>query len=143
MNMDFTNIEFAVAPPANDGQNEPQPQPVDLGVPSFPPGTAVTDIPGADPVPVGKAGQRDSPTIGSSALEAGVAKAEEIKDERTAANNVDDIYTLPGGVDDMILDFDLGGTGNADPSSFDDMFFDADLTMESGEFDQSYFGPDP
>jgi hypothetical protein len=136
--LNFTNMEFTLAPPSDGPSQNAPPAPMqDFDINSF----TVQD-PGNDMLSM------DNFTNAANDLMSVVPAPTQIKaagDAAAAEINVDSIYDLGnigggGGVDNMDLDLDLGDGGGANDNSFDDLFYDANVGDDMGQFDNAYFG---
>jgi hypothetical protein len=137
--LNFTNMEFTLAP-SSDGpsQNAPPAPMQDFDISSFTAQDGGNDLLSMD----------DFTNAGSDAVNITVptptpAKAPE--NFAATGTNVDSMYDLGnigsgGGVDNMDLDLDLGGGSGANDNTFDDLFFDTNDADDMGQFDNAYFG---
>lgn len=137
--LNFTNMEFTLAP-SSDGpsQNAPPAPMQDFDISSF---TAQDG--GNDLLPMDDFTNAGSDAVNTAApVPAAPAKAPE--NFAATGTNVDSMYDLGnigsgGGVDNMDLDLDLGGDSGANDNTFDDLFFDTN-DADMGQFDNAYFG---
>lgn len=137
--LNFTNMEFTLAPPS-DGQSQNAPP---APMQEFDMSAFTTQDSGMDQTAVDK----NSNTNGSSANVAstntvGATPAKPVENASQSGTQ-DSMYDLSnignGSGDQMDLDLSLGGGGQVQDSTFDDLFFeDADGGM--GQFDDAFFG---
>jgi hypothetical protein len=137
--LNFTNMEFTLAPPS-DGQSQNAPP---APMQEFDMSAFTTQDSGMDQTAVDKT----SNTNGSSANAAstntvGATPAKPVENASQSGTQ-DSMYDLSnignGSGDQMDLDLSLGGGGQVQDSTFDDLFFeDADGGM--GQFDDAFFG---
>ncbi|KAI4596547.1 hypothetical protein KJ359_005303 [Pestalotiopsis sp. 9143b] len=137
--LNFTNMEFTLAPPA-DGQSQIAPP---APMQEFDMSAFTNQNLGSDPTATDKNNNINSSSI--NAAPANAAGPTQVKPAENAppAGNQDSMYDLSnidgGNADQMDLDLSLGGGGEVNDSTFNDLFFEeADGGM--GQFDDAFFG---
>jgi hypothetical protein len=146
--LNFTDMEFSLAPSGNEAQSHEQTQQTDFDLAGFTSSEVGDGMLSLDSLlPSARDGQQAKHGPPQATDEA-AGKPEDSKQEKQESSNEDDIFALNAGTsaDSMDLDLDLG-TGDGDASNFDDLFFDTGDTqlgglteMEHGQFDDAYFG---
>jgi hypothetical protein len=156
--MNFTNMEFTLAPPNNEvsGQPTTSKEPF-FDLTTFAPADGGDDLlnlnnllpsdqPLANNPPPGPAVAHNNPIPNANNANAKVhTKVEETKSEPIDPStlNADFFGAESGAADGMDFDFSLGGTGD---DTFDDLMNNRDSTFElmdaGGDFDTAFFGLD-
>ncbi|KAK6077812.1 hypothetical protein SCUP515_04650 [Seiridium cupressi] len=135
--LNFTNMEFTLAPPSDgQSQNAPPAPMQDFDLSSFTAQDGGADLLSMDDM------NGANITTNPPLAEAPGTTPGKAADNTTSANNLDSIYDLnniDGNVDHMDLDLSLGGGGEINDSTFNDLFYE-DNDAGMGQFDEAYFG---
>lgn len=132
----FTNMQFDLAPPANDSQD----QPATAQEPSFDLTTLADTNTNNDMIDIDSFLANPSAQVTSNENQ---EKAEQ-KQGGDPSDSLDAFFNEDGTPADG-MDFDFGLDGGMGEDTFDDLIQDRDDnygTMEHGEFDATYFGLD-
>lgn len=134
--LNFTDMQFTLAPSANESQNAPPAPMPEFDLTTFAPQDGNNDLLSMGNFSADGANANASGANGASNTTRSQAQKEAEKPDA----NLDDLFNLDNGSggDNMDLDLDLG-TGGATDSNFDELFSytnDADM----GQFDNAYFG---
>lgn len=138
--MNFTNMQFSLAPAPDEPTQTAPPAPMqDFDLSSFSSQDAAADMLSLDNLDAAGASTTQAP------VEAAGTTTEKAPENDTSARNLDAMYDLNnvgnGNVDHMDLDLSLGDGGEVHDNTFDDLFFeDADADM--GQFNDAYFNID-
>ncbi|KAI0005719.1 hypothetical protein F4779DRAFT_44374 [Xylariaceae sp. FL0662B] len=125
--LNFTDMQFSLAPPNNDTQGAPPAPMSEFDLTSF---TA--------PRGNNEAQANDNLAPGKNGVAAATA-TQASKQEDKPDNNLDDLFNLGDSNDGTDAMFDLGG-GSVNDSTFDDMMYFDNKDSDMGQFDEAYFG---
>ncbi|ETS79954.1 hypothetical protein PFICI_07483 [Pestalotiopsis fici W106-1] len=137
--LNFTNMEFTLAPPS-DGQSQNAPP---APMQEFDMSAFTTQDMGGDQTAMDKnnnTNNNSSSAAPANAVGTTSAKAAEVTAQTGSQDSMYDLSNIDNGNgDQMDLDLSLGGGGEVHDSTFNDLFFeDADGGM--GQFDDAFFG---
>ncbi|KAH6654338.1 hypothetical protein BKA67DRAFT_658642 [Truncatella angustata] len=136
--LNFTNMEFTLAPPSDgQSQNAPPAPMQDFDLSAFTTQDGEDDLLNLDNLDGG------GPSTDPAPADATVGAESKTTDNTAPATNIDPMYDLSnignGNIDAMDLDLNLEVDGENNDSTFNDLFYeDADTDM--GQFNDAYFG---
>jgi hypothetical protein len=135
--LNFTNMEFTLAPPTDGQPQNAPPAPMqEFDMSSFTTQDAGPDLLSTD---VNAVGSLANPT----AADATGATPGKVAEITASTSNQDSMYDLSnldtGNIDQMDLDLTLGEGGEANDSTFNDLFYE-DTEGDMGQFNEAFFG---
>ncbi|RYP58239.1 hypothetical protein DL770_010471 [Monosporascus sp. CRB-9-2] len=139
--LNFTDMQFTLAPSANESQNAPPAPMPEFDLTTFAPQDGNNDLLSMENSTANGANGNGNVTAARANGTNNTAPSQAAKEATKPEGNLDDLFNLDngsGGGDNMDLDLDLG-TGGASDNNFDELFSytnDADM----GQFDNAYFG---
>ncbi|RYP10486.1 hypothetical protein DL764_000669 [Monosporascus ibericus] len=139
--LNFTDMQFTLAPSANESQNAPPAPMPEFDLTTFAPQDGNNNLLSMENSTTHGADGNGNATAARATGTNNAAPSQAPKEAAKPAGNLDDLFNLDngsGGGDNLDLDLDLG-TGGASDNNFDELFSytnDADM----GQFDNAYFG---
>lgn len=134
--LNFTDMQFSLAPSANESQNAPPAPMPEFDLTTFAPQDGSNNLLSMSNFSADGANASANTSGPNGANHTAPPQAP--KEPEKPDTNLDDLFNLPdngSGGDNMDLDLDLG-TGGATDSNFEELFSYTDM----GQFDNAYFG---